>query len=87
MSGIYIKGIPMPTKGNPIGVLIYPDGSVEWPARDVVGEAIPVPDHGRLGDLDALSEKCDAPYWCVWLGDIDDAPTIIPADEEKSDGD
>ena len=41
-----------------------------------------VPDHGRLGDLDALADKCDDPHWCVWLSDIEDAPTVIPADKE-----
>lgn len=43
---------------------------------------IPVPPHGRLIDADILAAKCDDPYWCVWLSDIDDAPTIIPASEE-----
>ena len=32
----------------------------------------------RLIDADELREKCDAPYWCVWLSDIDNAPTIEP---------
>ena len=36
--------------------------------------------HGRLGDLDELAAGCDAPYWCRWLGEIEDAPTIVPAD-------
>jgi hypothetical protein len=39
-----------------------------------------VPPHGRLIDADALAAKCDDPYWCVWLSDIEAAPTIIPAD-------
>ena len=39
--------------------------------------------HGRLGDLDELAAGCDAPYWCRWLGEIEDAPTIVPA--ERSD--
>ena len=42
---------------------------------------VPVPAHGRLGDLDALAAQCDDPYWCVWLSDIEAAPTIIPAEE------
>lgn len=42
--------------------------------------------HGRLGDLDELAAGCDAPYWCRWLGEIEDAPTIVPADTaERSD--
>ena len=44
---------------------------------------VPVPTpHGRLGDLDALAAQCDDPYWCVWLSDIEAAPTIIQADKE-----
>lgn len=38
---------------------------------------VPVPPHGRLIDADALEAQCDDPYWCVWLTDIKDAPTII----------
>ena len=30
----------------------------------------------RLIDADALREQCDDPFWCVWLSDIDHAPTI-----------
>ena len=30
----------------------------------------------RLIDADALREQCDDPFWCVWLNEIDDAPTI-----------
>lgn len=41
-----------------------------------------VPEHGRLIDADILRDKCDDPYWCVWMSDIDDSPTIIPADRE-----
>lgn len=36
--------------------------------------------HGRLGDLDELAAGCDDPYWCRWLSEIEDAPTIVPAD-------
>ena len=37
--------------------------------------------HGRLGDLDELAAGCDDPYWCRWLSEIEDAPTIVPATE------
>ena len=40
--------------------------------------------HGRLGDLDALAAGCDDPYWCRWLSEIEDAPTIVPAEAERS---
>lgn len=36
--------------------------------------------HGRLGDLDELAAGCDDPYWCRWLSEIEDAPTIVPAE-------
>lgn len=41
-------------------------------------------EHGRLGDLDELAAGCDAPYWCRWMSEIEDAPTIVPA-ERKAD--
>lgn len=44
---------------------------------------IPVPPHGRLIDADVLRNLCDDPHWCVWMSEIDDAPTIIPADKES----
>ena len=40
--------------------------------------------HGRLGDLDELAAGCDDPYWCRWLSEIEDAPTIVPAEAERS---
>ena len=40
--------------------------------------------HGRLGDLDELVAGCDDPYWCRWLSEIEDAPTIVPAEAERS---
>ena len=42
---------------------------------------VPVPPHGRLIDADELAATCDEPHWCAWLSDIDNAPTIIPAEE------
>lgn len=39
--------------------------------------------HGRLGDLDELAAGCDAPYWCRWLSEIEDAATIVPATERR----
>lgn len=71
---------------------IFPDGRVgvpvhlNWRGTLVVkgAEAIPVPPHGRLGDLDALKkvfEECHEDSW--WFeGKVDDAPTIIPPDDK-----
>ena len=41
---------------------------------------VELPDHGDLIDKDFLMEMCDAPHWCVWLNEIEDAPVIIPAE-------
>ena len=46
----------------------------------------PLPEgHGRLGDLDELAAGCDDPYWCRWLSEIEDAPTIVPAEAKRSE--
>lgn len=87
--GIYIKGMEMPTKGNPITVLIYPDGTAEWEAQSKAGTAVSVPPHGRLGDLDSLEIKMrNRKYKYGRESDPDclvvDAPTIIPAEEEET---
>ena len=94
---ILITGIDMPTKGNPITVSIYPDGTAEWEAQNKKGTAVPVPPHGRLGDLDELEgdfrEDAKGPWnmrampmnWADAFEEvadiIADAPTIIPAEE------
>lgn len=46
---------------------------------------VPVPPHGRLIDADALdsSETDYLGNHFVYLVDIDDAPTIIPAEERE----
>ena len=96
MSGIYIKGMEMPT--SPVLFCVHPDGKV---FADLEGgwreyKAVPVPQHGRLGDLDRLERMFadidEAPY-SGFDGDepfysADDAaqiirlaPTIIPAEE------
>lgn len=40
---------------------------------DVMGK---MSNEKRLIDANALRAKCDAPHWCVWMSDIDDAPTV-----------
>lgn len=42
--------------------------------------------HGRLIDADALAERCDSPNWCVWLNEIQDVPTIVPAEGDGKNG-
>lgn len=84
---ILIKGVDMMREGQVL--VIDSTGQVwsnEWPTRGYIkidkATAVPVPTpHGRLIDADALAAQCDDPYWCVWLNEIEDAPTIIEAEE------
>ena len=64
--GIYIPGMKMPKDEKAIHLEIHSDGTVlMWQMGDddkVVGTAIELPPHGRLGDLDAMAAKDDADY-------------------------
>lgn len=89
MSGVYIPGFEMPKNCRFCKLAQTDDGYV----CSITGDAyswgldgppsdcplIPVPGHGRLIDGDELAAGCDDPYWCRWLSEIEDAPTIIPA--------
>lgn len=98
--GVYIKGMEMP-KDEPLIVKINPDGSVSttWKNDYKKYEAIPVPPHGRLGDLDYLKltfcsectfypDKCleKTADGCDWhsIAHLEMCPTIIEA-EGKDD--
>ena len=49
---------------------------------------VPVPPHGRLIDADALLQRAIPHGWSTpkWVSDIaiDDAPTVIPAEEGET---
>ena len=63
--GVYIKGMEMPTPEQGVRTVnIYADGVVTNYAEDAIATAVPVPPHGRLGDLDKLIEKIDAIWDC-----------------------
>ena len=64
--GIYLPNMEIP-KNEPLLVKINPDGSVSTTARNGYRKykAVPVPPHGRLGDLDVLEQM---------FSDIDNAP-------------
>lgn len=98
---IIITGMDMPTSRCAVTLKVWPDGEVEIIDEDgewKVVKAIPVPPHGRLGDLDELKVKIkkeDSGYELNSFGDgmwtafqsvyrcIDAAPTVIPADPAK----
>lgn len=60
MSGVYLKGMEMPKRGHTVTLTILGGGEVCVQYYDckphltvpIVYKAVPVPDHGRLGDLD-----------------------------------
>ena len=96
---IYISGMELPTvELGAIPVIIFADGCVEnFFSHEKIGKAMPVPEHGRVGDLDALRARIariDTGYSWDSYGNgqydafqdvyrcIDAAPTIIPADKE-----
>lgn len=91
MSGIYIPSMKIPKEpgAHSIRLFVREDGTASiWGLEEYIPheplEVILVPDHGRLIDADVLRSLCDDPHWCVWLSEIDDAPTIIPADSNES---
>lgn len=88
---ILIKGMEMPKEGQVIVIVIDSTGQVwlnEWPTRGYVridgAKAVLVPPHGRLIDGDELAAWCTENYcWCPCISEIEEAPTIIPAEIEN----
>ena len=91
MADILIRGMEMPKNCSSCKIICW--NYLEYgingilaklstsESRDPNCPLVPLPEgHGRLGDLDALAERCDSPHWCVWLNEIQDAPTIVPAE-------
>ena len=100
MSGIYIKGLEMPRScdrcifkvcaARALNLHITVQRADDCPL-------VPVPDHGRLGDLDAVVElamqycpdddgacsKADVDLRDL-LDEIENLPTIIPAEEGET---
>lgn len=86
---ILIKGMKMPTEGEyNLTLYVCSDGSAymdvaSFPVDKDKFEAIPVSEHGRLIDADALREEFDKlivhDSWCYYA--LDYAPTIIEAEE------
>lgn len=106
--GIYIKDIEMPKNHNYVTITIWSNGAASYGLHDrgesLVDfrnvEVVPVPPHGRLGDLDKLEnglrhmakyqhgERQQGILGCCET--IRMAPVVIPAEpitaeEEKND--
>ena len=69
--GVYLPNMEMPENGSCIQIVIDDDGKV-YPSVEncilkmgSIAKAVPVPEHGRLGDLDRLEQM---------FVDIDNAP-------------
>ena len=97
MSGIYIKGMEMPTgcafckiKRRNGKKMVCPFVNEQWDIHDPMSAdlrlndcpLVPVPDHGRLIDADALLATERETFEDYH---IEDAPTIIPAEEETGE--
>ena len=96
MSGIYIPGMEMPTTGIYFVSVDNTGGRDKAVAtvermlgnrdvRQIVGsfELVPVPEHGRLIDADALRHTYyHAPSFPNLCKAINEAPTVIPASKE-----
>ena len=100
MSGVYIKGVEMPTKDGVYTLRIWGTGQIEmldgYHSFLLSGvKAVPVTDHGRLIDADELYDLLDGGYDL----DFDEVPetkaellamikrqvTIIPADKDGAE--
>lgn len=90
----------MPANGNEIIIRIQPDGTIlDQYGHHLVITAVPVPSHGRLGDLDELYSRLERWYQTyerafseseviyirAVLAGVKETPTIIPAEEEAND--
>ena len=97
---VLIKGMEMPEEGEyHMTLYVCSDGSAyidvaSFPVDGDRFEAVPVPSHGRLGDLDRLAKEVEdmikefpldsigAERYRLFAELIKTAPTVIPASEE-----
>lgn len=86
---LILKGIDLPSKGNYLDIAIFADGAVYTKTNcgedTEKAQAVQIPkEHGKIGDLDALAAEIREKD--IWGGlnykrYIDDAPTILEAEE------
>lgn len=77
MSGVYIYGMQKPEKCDDC-----PLQTADMICELSTCPLIPVPDHGRLGDLDRLEKELAFDYAYAAADICKAAPTIIPADKK-----
>ena len=86
MSGVYIKGMEMPTEAEEAKLIVlFANGHAEEMTHKSF-PLIPVPYHRRLIDADALASMYDPneDFGKSVRDMIEDCPTIIPADKEDT---
>lgn len=86
---VYIQGMEMPTEGTVIAIYKLNGKFYASVHGTELCPLIPVPDHGRLGDLDELEKamrnrKNYIGRWSDAECLVADAPTIILADKENN---
>jgi len=105
MAGIYIPGMEIPEEhgAHKIRLFVREDGTASiWGLEEYIPheplEVIPVPDHGRLGDLDELKTAATRrlyasnhgsmaeAYYAAIIDLIDSAADVFPADKEGDHG-
>ena len=82
---VYIKGFPLPNNCGACPLrLAWCRERIYMVTRPERCPLVPVPEHGRLIDADALMENAQykGTHDIVNAWDIANAPTIIPADKE-----
>ena len=66
MSGLYLSGMEMPKEGNETILRLMPDGTVlDQYGHHLALKAVPVPEHGRLIDADALKGQMERNLWAI----------------------
>ena len=96
--GLYLPGMTLPKEGErALWLVVHHEGIVEYEKDGwrTARNAIPVPDHGRLGDLDKLEGEMRllAKHQTGYrqqgiLGcceTVRSAPAVIPADRKEED--
>ena len=99
--GVYIPGMEMPNNCRecPLetdygtcgyySLFVEAEHESSWETRPEDCPLVPVPEHGRLIDADALPwiegrDEQDNPAYLLIKNSVDVLPTIIPAEEETN---